>query len=118
MDTVYTGLYDESFDADDRAAGAATLLAAGFIIGTDDAGWIAEYSAGYHRIRVEAIPSGWIVSHVLVSGSFERVKAEAHRVELADAAQLAGEMVSALNQRLRLIGSVAGPLLAELRRTS
>lgn len=107
-----------TFDNDARAEHAATLEAAGFVITTDDTGWIAEYTAGYHRIRVESIPNGWLVSHVRVAGSFERVKAEADRAELAEAARLAVDMVASLNRRLLLVGSVAGPLLAELRRTS
>lgn len=114
MPTVYTVLLDEPTDP----PAAQTLRDAGFTINTDDAVWIAEYTAGYHRIRVESTPSGWLVSHVRIAGAFERVKAEAHRDVLPEAARLAVEMTAALNQRLRLIGSVAGPLLAEMRRTS
>lgn len=114
MATVYTGLLDESTDP----LGAQPLRDAGFTITTDDVGWIAEYAAGYHRIRVESTPAAWLVSHVRIAGSFERVKAEAQRDSLPEAAELAVAMATALNRRLRLIGSVAGPLLAELRRTS
>lgn len=116
--TVYTGLVDEPFDSVDRAEATAKLRAAGFHIATDDAGWIAEYTAGYHRVRVESVPGGWIVSHVRVAGSFERVTSAEHRETLTEATRLATNITAALNNRLRLLGSVAGPLLAELRRTS
>lgn len=116
--TDHTGLPDEPSDSGDRAEATAALLTAGFTIDTDDAGWIAEYAAGYHRVRVESIPGGWLVSHVRVVGSFERVKAEHLLGAFLLAAQLAVETADALNLRLRLVGSVAGPLLAELRRTS
>lgn len=114
MATVYPGLRNEPTDP----LATQTLRDAGFTTTTDAVGWIAEYSAGHHRVRVESTAAGWRVSHVRIAGSFERVKAEALRDALPEAAQLAVEMATVLNRRLRLIGSVAGPLLAELRRTS
>lgn len=118
MTNVYTGLLDEPFDVEDHAQATAKLRAAGFRITVDDAGWIAEYSAGYHRVRVEAVPNGWLVTHVRVVGSFERVKDSRHCSDFLAAAEVAAAMADTVNGHLRLIGSVAGPLLAELRRTS
>jgi hypothetical protein len=110
MAAVYAGLLDST--------SVESLRKAGFGIRTDDIGWIAEYTAGRHRIRVEAVPGGWFVSQVLVAGSVEWVKSATHHEEFAVAVRSAVELVGALNARLRLVGSVAGPLLAELQETS
>jgi hypothetical protein len=118
MGTVYTGLLDEPFDGEDRDEAITKLKATGFAVDTDDAGWIAEYSAGRYRVRVEAIPDGWLVSQVRIAGSFERVKAEEFHSGITAAAGRAVAMATVVNSRLRLVGSVAGPLLAELGRTS
>lgn len=118
MATVYTGLLDEPFDVDEHAQATASLVSAGFRVSVDDAGWIGEYTAGYHRVRVESVPDGWLITHVRIAGSFERVKDSRYRTTFTAAVEVAVDMANAVNERLRLIGSVAGPLLAELRRTS
>ena len=94
----------------------ATLVAAGFSVGTDD-GWTAEYTIGRHQIRIKQDPNGFWVSQVRIAGAFERVIAAEPRHTLEDAAQLALRMTDTIHtalQALGLVGAwcVAGPEVA------